>query len=307
MIGSLDVSLAGLGCNNFGWRIDQEQTTQVVDAALDAGINFFDTADTYGGTLSEQFLGKALGQRRDQVVLATKFGNQVGDDPASSGASAAWIAKEVEASLGRLGTDRIDLYQLHRPDPKVPIAETLGALDELVRAGKVIEIGCSNFTTAMIEEAEEASNANGWGHFASVQNNYSALDRRAERDVLPACGRLGLGFLPYFPLASGMLTGKYRRGQVPPEGTRLGSAGEGAASAMTDVNFDIVERLEVFGAERGRSVAEVAMAFLASRSVVSSVIAGATRPEQVHANAAGVSWRLSPEEIAELDRLAVRN
>src|SRR5579872_2598523 len=217
-IGPLEVSTIGLGCNNFGWRIDAAQTTEVVHAALEGGITFFDTADIYGGTHSEEFLGRALGARRNDVIIATKFGMKV--DERRQGARPEYVRRAAEDSLRRLGTDRIDLYQLHRPDPSVPIADTLEALDGLVRAGKVRAIGCSNFSRAQLIEARAATKS-GAARFVSVQNEYSLLHREPEQEVLPECEREGLAFLPYFPLASGLLTGKYRRGQPLPEGTRL--------------------------------------------------------------------------------------
>ena len=296
-IGSLDVSVVGLGCNNFGRRLDAAQSAVVVDAALDAGINFFDTADSYGGGQSEEFIGRALGPRRNAVVIATKFGSRM--EGQGSGASAAYVRQACEASLRRLGTDHIDLYQLHRPDPQVPIAETLGALDELVRAGKVREIGCSNFSAEQIREAEAAQA--GGARFVSVQNEYSLLKRDAERDVLPECERAGIMFLPYFPLASGLLTGKYRRGQPAPSGSRL--AGGGRADQLSDQNLAIVEELIQFAEARGHTILELAVSWLLARPVVASVIAGATKPEQVHANAAAGQWRLTADELGEIDRI----
>jgi aryl-alcohol dehydrogenase-like predicted oxidoreductase len=292
-IGSLTVSLAGLGCNNFGNRLDEPATREVVSAALDAGINFFDTADIYGGTRSEEFLGRALGGRRDRVVIATKFGHEI--DAERRGASAQYVRRAAEDSLRRLGTDRIDLYQLHRPDPAVPIAETLGALDELVRAGKVIEIGCSNFSVAQIREAEAAVRP-GSARFASVQNEYNLLHREPEAGVLAECESAGLAFLPYFPLASGLLTGKYRKGQPPPTGSRLQSA-ERYARLLNERNLEVVERLIAFAQSRGHTLLELACSWLASRGVVASVIAGATTPAQVRANARAVHWRLDADEL----------
>jgi aryl-alcohol dehydrogenase-like predicted oxidoreductase len=292
-IGSLTVSLAGLGCNNFGNRLDEPATREVVSAALDAGINFFDTADIYGGTRSEEFLGRALGGRRDRVVIATKFGHEI--DAERRGASAQYVRRAAEDSLRRLGTDRIDLYQLHRPDPAVPIAETLGALDELVRAGKVIEIGCSNFSVAQIREAEAAVRP-GSARFASVQNEYNLLHREPEAGVLAECESAGLAFLPYFPLASGLLTGKYRKGQPPPTGSRLQSA-ERYARLLNERNLEVVERLIAFAQSRGHTLLELACSWLASHGVVASVIAGATTPAQVRANAGAVDWRLDADEL----------
>src|SRR5215212_2996014 len=219
-IGSLEVSVVGLGCNNFGRRLDIDATKAVVDAALDAGITFFDTADVYGGTKSEEYLGGALGRRREDIVLATKFGSAV--DEQRKGARPEYVRRAAEDSLRRLGTDHIDLYQLHTPDPEVPIGETLGALDELVKAGKVREIGCSNFSAEQLREAEEAARE-GAARFVSVQNEYSLLHREPEQDVLPECERREIAFIPYFPLANGLLTGKYRRGQAAPAGSRLDS------------------------------------------------------------------------------------
>ena len=230
-IGSLAVSVVGLGCNNFGMRVGRKETAAVVGAALDAGITFFDTADIYGGTKSETYLGAALGSRRDDIVLATKFG--VPYEGHEGGASAAYVRAAVEDSLARLGTDRIDLYQLHAPDPKTPIAETLGALADLVAEGKIREFGCSNFSAAMLAEAGAATPLGGPG-FVSVQNQYNVLYREPEDGVLEECERSGLAFLPYFPLASGLLSGKYRAGEPPPEGTRLAAMGERAASQLTD-------------------------------------------------------------------------
>jgi len=294
-IGSLDVTVVGVGCNNFGARIDADATDAVVHAALDAGINFFDTADIYGGTKSEEFLGRALANRRDDVIIATKFGMEVEGDVARSGGSAAWIATAVEDSLRRLGTDRIDLYQFHRPDDATPIEETLGALDELVRAGKVREIGSSNFDGAQIDAADDVARARGVARFVSAQNHYSLLNAELEAGALDACGARGLALLPYFPLASGMLTGKYKRGVTPSPDTRIGSApSDRQARYLND---------EKFARARGRSLLELAFGWLLSQDVVASVIAGATRPEQIEANAAAGSWRLDTGEMAQVGRL----
>lgn len=295
-IGSLEVSVVGLGCNNFGRRLDAAATRTVVDAALDAGVNFFDTADMYGGTRSEEFLGRALAGRRERAIVATKFGWAI--DETRKGASAAYVKRAVEDSLRRLGTDRIDLYQLHKPDPATPIAETLGALGELVRAGKVRELGCSNFSAAQLEEAADA--AGDGPRFVSLQNEYSLLHREPEAEVLGACSRLGVGFLPYFPLANGLLTGKYRRGRPLPTGTRLVEPGR---AAIDERALETVERLVAFAEERGHTLLELAFAFLLARPAVASVIAGATRPEQIRANAAAGGWRLTTAELAALERL----
>ena len=303
-LGSLTVSAVGLGCNNFGRRIDAEQTERVVRAALDAGVNLFDTADVYGDGQSEEFLGKALGERRDEAVIATKFGMQMGDDPDRQGASPDWIATAVEDSLRRLGTDHIDLYQLHRPDREVPIEETLGALDELVAAGKVREIGCSNFTGDQIEEAERVAGSTGLPRFVSAQNHWNLLERSVEEEVIPACRRHGLGVLPYFPLSSGVLTGKYELGEEPPEGTRLGSIPkERAERFLNDEDLRTAAALEEFAEEHGHSLLELAISWLASDDVVASVIAGAPKPEQVQANAAAAGWKLTADERAEIDRI----
>ena len=296
--------MVGLGCNNFGWRLDEARSAEVIAAALDAGISFFDTADLYGGTESERFLGRALAPVRERVVIATKFGWQL--DARRKGASPAYVRRAADASLRRLRTDRIDLYQLHRPDPTVPIEETLGALEELVRAGKVREIGCSNFSAEQLRAAEDAvapSSRARAARFASVQNEYSLLQRAPEVEVLPECERLGLAFLPYFPLASGLLTGKYRLGAPPPEGTRLTTAAGGRASVLGERSLGRVEALARFAESRGRTLLELAVSWLLSRRPVASVIAGATSPAQVRANAAAAGWRLDAAELAAVDVL----
>lgn len=301
-IGSLEVSVVGLGCNNFGGRIDEEQTAEVVSAALDAGITFFDTADVYGSMLSEVFLGRALGKQRDEVVVATKFGMPADSD--RRGAKPDYVRRAIEDSLRRLGTDHVDLYQLHQPDPETPIADTLEALDELVRAGKVREIGCSNFSAAQIREAHGAV-SDGAARFVSVQNEYSILRRLPELEVLPECERLGTAFIPYFPLASGVLTGKYRRYQPPPPGTRLANAGVSSGDGpLSDTRLAVVEALESFAARDGHSVLELAIGWLLARPTVPSVIAGATRPEQVRANAEAGGWVLNRDEVAEVEKIA---
>jgi aryl-alcohol dehydrogenase-like predicted oxidoreductase len=299
-IGGLEVSVVGLGTNNFGRGMQADDVAPVVHAALDCGINFFDTADSYGD--SEERLGQALGRHRDQVVIATKFGNPVGPD-VSAGASPGYVREAVDRSLRQLDTDRIDLYQLHRPDPETPIADTLGILDELVRQGKVREIGCSNFSAAQLREADAAV-APGGSRFVSVQNLYNLLDRTDEQEVLPECERLRLAYLPYFPLASGLLTGKYTRGEAPPEGTRLQRWGDRVAGLLTDRNFDVTDAVSAWAAERDRSLLDVAVAWLVANPVVASVIAGATKVEQVRANAAAGQWRLSPGDVAEVEAFA---
>jgi len=289
----LVVSRVGLGCNNFGGRLALEQTRAVVDAALDAGVTFFDTADIYGGGGgSERFLGELLEGRREQVVLATKFGMGEG----ASG-SDDYVRRAARASLERLRTDRIDLYYYHRPDGVTPIGETLAAMQELVEEGLVRAIGCSNFSAAQLAEADEIARANGGHRFVVVQNEYSLLERDADADVLPFAAELGVAFVPYFPLASGLLTGKYRRGQPPPPGTRL------AGREIDEATFDRIEALEAFAREQGHSLLELAIAALASQPAIPSVIAGATSAEQVRANAAAADWELTPDELAELQRL----
>ena len=290
-IGKLEVSLSGLGCNNFGWRIDEAASRRVVESALDAGINFFDSADIYATGQSEEFLGRALGTRRREVLIATKFGMKF--DETHSGARPEYVREAAENSLRRLGTDYIDLYQIHQPDPNTPIADTLGALEELRRAGKVREIGCSNFSAAQIREAG--------GKFVSVQNHYSLFHREPEAEVLPECEREHLAFLPYFPLASGLLTGKYRQGKPLPKGSR-GDAGWGP-KMFTEDNLEKVERLIQFAASHGHTLLELAFSWLAAKPAVASVIAGATSPEQVHANASAADWKLTSADLAQIDRL----
>ena len=298
-IGTLDVSVAGLGCNNFGWRIDADATAAVVNAAIDSGINFFDTADVYGGGQSEEYLGRALKGRREKVLIATKFGMKMADG--KEGAQSAYIRQAASDSLRRLGTDHIDLYQLHRPDPSTPISDTLGALSELVKADKVREIGCSNFSAQQLREAAQVSLHTGAPRFVSVQNNYSLLHREPEAEVLPECQALGIAFLPYFPLANGLLTGKYRKGQPFPKSSR---ADDGfGPKVFTDENLELAEQLRSFAESRGHTLLELSMAWLASRSVISSVIAGAKTPEQVRANASAVSWRLTDAEVAAVNAM----
>ena len=295
-IGSLEVSVLGLGCNNFGRRVDEAGTQRVVDAAIDAGVTLFDTADIYGGTLSETFLGRILQGRRDRIVLATKFGMDVAPD--KTGAAPAYIRQAVRDSLQRLQTDHIDLYQLHQPDPKVPIADTLATLDELVRQGKVREIGCSNFSA---EQQTEAANAvtDGAARFVSVQNELNLLDTRDLTDGLAGAAALGLAYIPFFPLASGVLTGKYQRGVKPAAGTRLAAYNE----TPSEDEFDRVDALSAFAARKDRSLLELAIGWLASLNPVASVITGATKPEQIQSNAEASTWRLTGEEMAEVAEL----
>jgi aryl-alcohol dehydrogenase-like predicted oxidoreductase len=293
----LEVTVVGLGCNNFGGRIDEPAAHAVIDAALDAGVTFIDTADVYGNRGgSEEIIGRALAGRRDQVVLATKFGQDLGDGETAR-ATRSYIRKAVENSLRRLRTDRIDLYQYHRPDGVTPLAETLEALHELVEEGTVRAIGSSNFTPAMVEEASAIAAERGLTPFVSEQSEYSWLRRSAEQELLPTSRRLGIGFIPYFPLASGLLTGKYAKGEPAPEGTRL------AGRELADADLDTVERLREFAERHGVSLLDVAIGGLAAVDGVASVIAGATKPEQVRANAAAGAWEPTPAQLAELRSL----
>jgi aryl-alcohol dehydrogenase-like predicted oxidoreductase len=294
-----DVSIVGLGCNNFGGRVDLEGTRAVVDAALEAGVTFYDTADVYGNNGgSERFLGDVLEGRRDRVLLATKFGGDMGDGTEARG-SREYIRKAIAGSLQRLRTDYVDLYQYHWPDGVTPFEETFGALDELVREGKIRYAGHSNLQPAQIEEIDGLARANGWARPVSAQNRYSLLHREPEEELLPVCERLGLGFLPYFPLSSGLLTGKYRRDEERPQGTRL----SGRDDVFTEETFDRLEALESYAAEQGVSMLHVAIGGLLAHPAVASVIAGATKPEQVRANVAAADWKPSPSELAAVDSL----
>jgi aryl-alcohol dehydrogenase-like predicted oxidoreductase len=296
----LTVSTVGIGCNNFGRRIDQDATNAVVRQALDSGITLFDTADIYGQGASEEMLGLALGAERENVVVATKFGMDMqganGPDWGVRG-SRRYVRKAIEASLRRLGTDWIDLYQLHRPDPVTPIDETLAALDELVREGKVRYLGSSNFTGWQVVDADWTARAAGTARFVSAQNEYSLLERDAEEELVPACEHVGVGLLPFFPLASGLLTGKYRRGEPAPEGTRLA----GMADRLAAADWDTIERIEAYAAQRDLRPIDVAIGGLAAQPAVASVIAGATRPEQVVDNVRAGLWEPTAEDLAELD------
>jgi aryl-alcohol dehydrogenase-like predicted oxidoreductase len=294
-----EVSVVGLGTNNFGGRVDLAGTRAVVDAALDAGVTLLDTADVYGNKGgSESFLGEVLEGRRDGIVLATKFGHDMGYGIEPRG-SREYVRRAVDASLERLRTDRIDLYQYHRPDGVTPFAETFGALDELVQEGKVRYVGHSNLTADQVEEVDELARENGWARPVSAQNRYSLLHRDPEDDLLPVCERLGLGVLPYFPLASGLLTGKYKRGRPRPEGTRLTDRDD----VFDDATFDRLEALEAYAEERGVSLLDVAIGCLLAQPAVASVIAGATKPEQVRANVAAAEWQPSDDDVAALDAL----
>jgi aryl-alcohol dehydrogenase-like predicted oxidoreductase len=294
-----EVSVVGLGCNNFGMRVDLEGTRAVVDAALDAGVTLLDTADIYGSKGgSETLLGEVLEGRRDRVVLATKFGGDMGDGTKARG-SREYIHKAIDGSLKRLRTDYVDLYQYHTPDHVTPFEETFGALDELVRAGKVRYVGHSNLEAAQVEEVDALAHEHGWARPVSAQNQYSLLRREAEKELLPVCERLGIGVLPYFPLASGLLTGKYRRGEPHPEGTRL----HGRDDVLTEETFDRLEALEGFAEERGLTLLQVAIGGLLAQPAISSVIAGATKPEQVRANVAAAGWEPTQDDLAALNAL----
>lgn len=303
----LQVSVLGLGCNNFGRRCNQKQTAAVVHKALELGVTLFDTADIYGpGGLSEEYLGKALEGHRRDVIIATKFVGPMGEGPLWGGASRRYVYEALEASLRRLGTDYVDLYQIHFPDVRTPIEETLRALDDLVRQGKVRYVGCSNFAGWQVVEAQWITRTQHLSSLISAQNQYNLLDRRVERELVPACNAYGLGVLPYFPLASGFLTGKYRPGQPPPEGTRLATAGPMAHRVLTEPNFEVLGKLESFAESRGHTMLELAIGWLASQPHVPSVIAGATSPEQVEQNLTAAEWRLTGEEMAQVDAITRR-
>ena len=294
--GGPEVSVVGLGTNNFGRRCDYEQTLAVIDAAVEAGVTLFDTADIYGQGTSEEFIGRALEGRRDRVLIATKFGSRMDERPEERRGNPDYIRWAVEGSLRRLRTDVIDVYQMHEPDPVTPIEETLGALNDLVHDGKVRWIGSSNFSAEQIEAAEEFARGAGFHRFVSVQNEYSLLEREIEDEVLPACERLGIGVLPYFPLASGLLTGKYRRGETATEG-RL------AGREIPEERWNRVEALQQFAGERGASLLEVSVGGLLAMPTVVCVIAGATKPEQVRANVAAGAWEPTEEDLVALSSL----
>ncbi len=299
----IEVPVVGVGCNNFGGRTDAARSERVIQAALDEGVAFFDTADIYSSGRSEEILGRALRKRRDRAVIATKFGGSMGS-PERSGGSRRWITEAVEDSLRRLDTDHIDLYQHHFFDAATPLEETLEALDELVRAGKVRAIGCSNYDGAQVEEAHRIASERGWATYVTAQNEYSLLRRRkVEESVVPAAVRLEMGILPFFPLFSGLLTGKYRRGEQPAAGTRLGMERDRARDLMSDANFDTVEALEGFATRRGVALLDVAIGWLVAQPQVTSVIAGATSPEQVAANARAGTWSPTADDIDEIDRI----
>lgn len=297
----LELPLVGLGCNNFGGRIDLEASRQVIHKALDVGVTHFDTADIYGHAGgSEEVIGKVLGPRRDEVILATKFGKPMaGADDAHRG-SRAYVTAAVEASLKRLRTDRIDLLYQHEPDPSTPVEETLRALADLVKAGKVRHVAASNFSAVELEAAMSTARRIGMPGFVAAQEELSLTVRSNEKTVLPALEKLRLGLIPYFPLGGGALTGKYRKGSAPPAGSRHA----GGSARFLDPHWEKIEALAAFAEKRGRSLVELAMSWLAAQPLVVSIIAGATRPEQVDANAKAVGWKLTPEELAEIDRIA---
>jgi aryl-alcohol dehydrogenase-like predicted oxidoreductase len=304
-IGALEVSVVGLGCNNFGMRLDADASRAVVDAALDAGIDYFDTAESYGGGRSEEFLGAAIAGRRDQVVVATKWGGRGSPDRYGSPAA---VRTALAGSLSRLRVEHVDHYQLHRPDPDVPLAETLGALAELRAEGKVREIGCSNFDAGQLDSAAEVAGELGIPPFASVQNRYSLLTRDPERDgVLAACARHDLAFVPFFPLESGVLTGKYRAGEPAPEGTRLAAWGDRAGAFMDDERMDQVEKLTSWAAERDHTILDLAMSWLVTNRQIASVICGATSPDQVRSNVEASRWALTDADRGDIERVLHSN
>ncbi len=304
-IGSLDVSILSLGCNNFGMRIDEAATIEVVNAALDAGINYFDNADIYGGGKSEEMLGVALKTRRNEAIVATKFGGPSRVPEGRHAGEASWVREACDRSLTALGMDRIDHLQMHYPDPITPIEETLGALNELVVAGKVGEIGCSNFSADMLASAHATAATKGFAPFRSVQNHYSMLKRDPESDgVLDACGALDIAFVPYFPLESGVLSGKYTLGQPLPAGSRLEAWGRRASAFIDDDRLRVVQRLDAFAHDHGHTILDLALCWLAAQPAVATIIAGATSPDQVRANAAAAqSWTLTDDDLASIDAI----
>jgi aryl-alcohol dehydrogenase-like predicted oxidoreductase len=302
----IEVPVVGIGCNNFGGRLDEQRSERVILAALDEGAGFFDTADIYGNGRSEEIIGRVLGGRRDDAVIATKFGGRMGADDRSGG-SRRWIMQAIEDSLRRLRSDHIDLYQHHFFDDATALEETLDALNDLVSAGKVRAIGCSNYNGDQIEAAHAIAEERGWASYVTAQNQYSLLDREeVEASVTPVCRRLGIGILPYFPLANGLLTGKYRRGEKPPAGTRLGGNATRADELLTEANFDVIEGLQRFAQQHGVELIDVAIGGLAALPQVVSVIAGATSPKQVAANARAGRWIPAPEDMKEIDRITRR-
>ncbi|MEM9563579.1 MAG: aldo/keto reductase [Actinomycetota bacterium] len=301
-LGQLSVSVVGLGCNNFGMTIDAEATQQVVDAAIDAGITYFDTAESYGRGQSEEFLGRALGSRRSDVIVASKWGHTVSLADGERGGDPAQIRRRLEASLERLGTDYIDHYQLHRPDPETPVEETLGCLAELRDEGKIREIGCTHFNADQLQQSADAAAEHELDPYPSVQNHYSLLTRDPETDgVFETCERLGVAFVPYFPLESGLLTGKFRLGEGRPEDSRLSKWGDRADAFIDDDKLAVVERLIAWCDERDRSLLELAISWHTSHPLVASVIAGATKPSQIEANVAAAGWDLTADDRSEVD------
>lgn len=302
----LKVSLAGLGTNNFGRRCDAAQTAAVIDRAVDLGVNFIDTADVYGGSLSEEYIGRAIKSHRRDLVIATKFEQTMGEGPLWSGASRRYIMDAVEASLKRLDIDYIDLYQVHFWDPTTPIEETMRALDDLVHRGDVRYVGCSNFAAWQIVESQWVARSEHLDPFISAQNRCNLLDREIEKEVVPAAQKYGLGIIPYSPLSGGFLTGKYKQGETPPPGTRFGDGGSRSARILNDGAFASLAKLERFAEEHDHTVGELALAWLGSQPWVGSVIAGATRPEQVDENVRALEWRLTPDALTQLDE-ALKN
>ncbi len=301
------VSIVGVGCNNFGPRADQEAATAVVHQAIELGINLFDTADTYGPRgVSEEYLGKALAGKRDRVIIATKFAGKMGEGPMRSGASRGYIMQAVDASLKRLGTDYIDLYQVHVPDPKTPIEETMDALNDLVHHGKVRYVGHSNFSAWQTAQAHYVAELRNLTPFISAQNQYNLVDRSIEAELVPACQAFGLSILPYFPLASGLLTGKYRRGQPLPEGARITNNPQAQARELNERNWAIVEKLAALAQAHGHSMTELSIGWLASRPFVGSVIAGAMNASQVETNVRAGEVRLASEVLAGIDSITAR-
>jgi aryl-alcohol dehydrogenase-like predicted oxidoreductase len=293
-----DISVVGIGCNAFGRRLDEDASRPVILAALDAGINFFDTAEIYGDGLSEEFIGRALEGRRDEVVLATKFGLRTSNVPGKAKGSRANAMAAIDKSLKRLRTDYIDLYQFHMPDPTTPIAETLEAMNDMVKAGKVRLIGCSNFSAAQMREALNTANEMGLESFVTAQNAWSVLDRDIEEGLVPVCADNSIGVLPYYPLAKGLLTGKYRRGEAAPDGSRLAGSGD-----LSGADFDVLEALENFASSCGFNLLTLAVSWLASQPTVASVISGASRVDQLAQNVAAAGWKMTAEDLSEIDRI----
>ena len=300
----LKVSEVGLGGNNFGWWVDEATSAAVINAALEAGINFIDTADVYDRGHSEEYIGRSLKGKRHQVIIATKFGFAMGEGPNDKGGSSHYIFRAVDASLKRLQTDYIDLYYMHGPDASTPIMETLSALDSIVKSGKVRYIGCSNFTAWQVNDAIWTSKTNHLAAFIVVQQGYNLLARRIEKELVPCCQHHGLGVVPYSPLSSGLLTGKYRKGQEPPQGTRLATnVLPGVKRILSEANWEVLDKLTAFTEERGHTLGELAIAWLLSKPWLSSVIAGARKPEQVTANVAAAKWKMTAEEVAAVEAI----